>query len=664
MNAPSIHSSGRKETCSIDMEFARELERSARDIALRVVALPLARSGLSIDYLFDYAASNGIRNLFVLDQKVIGIEDRGELRAYGYVLHGLHGTVTVIDHHVSEPRLRAVSTGNLALEYLRCHTDGPPQDAVIAITHGDCDSVISAGLMLRVLPPLEAFGEAALAADHSFEANQIADLLQAIEGFPQAGGVMARTDQERSDPLAPSIEQSVRNLGLLLQGKPLELHVARALQGRVTTRETWRMRISRGEVVSFPHGTALIVLQGKPAQDPYPEFLKPLLPDASAILVFHQVPEGDDFQQVRALAGEAFPTGVSFSDSSLISEVMVPGFGGRHDAGSNRRGGISFKGDPRYVAQTVDDRIGAARARLSGSIHLKSAGNFVIPALGFGCSGLGARKDGSHSKRDPSNDDGKDIERVTMALKHGFRHFDMAEVYAEGHCERIVGEALRASTVSRGDLILATKVLPQNLKCTDLIAAVEGSLSRVGVEYLDVVYLHSPNPEIDVRDTADALRILVDAGKIRAVGASNHSVASLETIRCALGKKTPYDVRIVQAHYSLRFREPETSGLLEYCQREGLILCAWRPLERGSLQGEIGAAAVDACVAYDLEPAVLSLSWLLSQPSVVAVTSASSEAHLRAGVRAATVSLLPEELELLRTSFPGQLARDVRYPLR
>jgi hypothetical protein len=343
----------------IDLSYAKTLELRARDLALSLTPLPLLGAGLSVEYLARYSEQHSIKNLIILDQKVAGIETLGTLHPFGYQLSLPNVEITVIDHHVDQPSLECLSTGNLVLEYFRIHPDGPPPGAAIAITHGDCDSVISAAMMLRALPCNPAFGEAARAADHTFEANVIADLLQSIESFPPYGGLVPQTSTGFDGPLSPSIELSFRNLGLLLKGGNLDPSVETALNGRTAARTTWSERITRGEVTKLSHGTCVAIIHGKIRQDPYPEFLRSLLPEASLFLVFHEVPEDDDFMQVRAVAGQAFPPTASLGDESIISQDLIPGFGGRKDAGSNRRGGISFSGDPLRVAKIIDQRIGS-----------------------------------------------------------------------------------------------------------------------------------------------------------------------------------------------------------------------------------------------------------------------------------------------------------------
>jgi len=351
--AKSFHNS------NVDISYATRLELCARDLALSLTRLPLLGEGLSVDYLARYSEENSIKNLIVLDQKVAGIETLGTLHPFGYQLSLPNVEITVIDHHVDEPSLECLSTGNLVLQYFRIHPEGPPPGAAIAITHGDCDSVISAAMMLQALPCDPAFGEAARAADHTFQANVIADMLQSIESFPPYGGLVPQTSAGFDGPLSPSIELSFRNLGLLLKGGSLDPSVETALNGRRAARTTWSERIAKGEVTRLQHGTCVAIIPGKIHQDPYPEFLRSLLPQASLFLVFHQVPEDDDFMQVRAVAGQAFPPTASLGDGSVISHDLIPGFGGRKGAGSNRRGGISFSGDPLSVARLIDQRIGS-----------------------------------------------------------------------------------------------------------------------------------------------------------------------------------------------------------------------------------------------------------------------------------------------------------------
>jgi len=315
----------------------------------------MQREGYSVDQVLAFAAGEGISHLILLDQKVAGIEEVGVRTPYGYECSKGGLKLTVIDHHVSDPDLSKVSTGNLCLEYYRVYPEGPPQGSRIGITHGDCDSVISAALMLGVVPPDTAFGEAVMAADHTFGRNQIADLLQSIEVIPPGGKVVHAFNDGLSEV---SLEQSIRNLGLLLQGKALDPSVDEALAARQACRDAWSARLNAGQIRQLSNGTCVAILDGPQSHDPVPEFLVGMLPEATLFLVFHEVPNDRTFNQVRAVAGEAAPEVLDIGDRKLISEDLVARFGGRKDAGSNRRGGLSFTGDPTAVAEEIDRRLG------------------------------------------------------------------------------------------------------------------------------------------------------------------------------------------------------------------------------------------------------------------------------------------------------------------
>ncbi len=346
------------ESVAQSQDFASELVANPRRFVDRITRLALPEKRYVVADLLAYAEKADIQHLILLDQRVADIETLGTRRPYGYEYESGGIKITVIDHHVEDAELAELSTGNLARRYLAEYPEGPPANARIALTHGDCDSVLSACMMIGALPPDEKFGEAVLAADHTFIECPVADLLQAIEVLPEKGQLMTAYISSDAAEFSPSLELSLRNLGLLLQGEDLDPEVQAAVDARYDARHAWPDRIRFGQVHELENSTYTCVLQGKQAYDPCPEFLKPLLPDARVILVFHRRPDKPDFIQVRALTGQAATDAVTLANETIISQELVPGFGGRKDAGSNRRGEISFEGDPWVVAREIDLRVG------------------------------------------------------------------------------------------------------------------------------------------------------------------------------------------------------------------------------------------------------------------------------------------------------------------
>jgi hypothetical protein len=221
----------------------------------------------------------------------------------------------------------------------------PDENTPVFITHKDCDSVLSVLMLVGALPPDDMYGEAVLSADHTACENDIADLLQAIEDTPRSG------ERVSDDSLAHSIS----SLGQLLAGEPLDGEAQELWNSRKEARNSWENRAE--DFVIFENGTHLYVFDGTVTADPCPEFIVANRPDAKLILVFHNDPGDPYFFQVRAVRGLAANDLVRVDDKTLIPP-QIEGFGGRKQAGSNRRSGISFKGDPQTAAKLIDDRLG------------------------------------------------------------------------------------------------------------------------------------------------------------------------------------------------------------------------------------------------------------------------------------------------------------------
>ncbi len=357
-----------------DQSYAQNLAINAREIVESLTLIPMIQSGPTVDYLLNELDKQGKDHLIILDQKVQGIEQIAVRTNYGYEYQSGNKKITVIDHHVNDPEFSRLSTGNLAIEYFKAFPDGPPKEALITITHGDCDSVISALIMKKQVPAEPAFGVAVMSADHNFEKNKIADLLQALESTPGLNETVRSfipTAEEliAEDPLRayrldlpekpfiPSLELSVRNLGLLLANNELDPDAQMKVQQRTDARLKWIERIENQQVVALENGTNYCIIPDKITSDPYPEFLQALLPNAKIILVFHNPPEDFNFMQVRAILGNAAPSQIALNDGLLIPQDLIPGFGGRRDAGSNRRNMISLVADPKLVAEQVDSNL-------------------------------------------------------------------------------------------------------------------------------------------------------------------------------------------------------------------------------------------------------------------------------------------------------------------
>lgn len=251
------------------------------------------------------------------------------------------GNVINIDHHAPVPAMRRhVSSANLAIEFVQ--RNGLADSATtVALNHGDCDSVLSGAIILGRIEPCSAVGEAAIAADHTGEVNDIADMLQGLDE-PGANHLNEKARIERFD-------FAVRNVNHLLAGEPLEKDAHRALM------DYRRRRMLASELVGggaftqkdgFAFGIAPSRIDGA--------FLPALLPEAVVILYATRSDMDSGSWKMKARVGNAAPAGFNLFDLNL-PEFDV-GWGGRWNAGSNSRAGGSTV-EPRVYADEVRTRL-------------------------------------------------------------------------------------------------------------------------------------------------------------------------------------------------------------------------------------------------------------------------------------------------------------------
>ena len=218
-----------------------------------------------------------------------------------------------IDHHAPGARFEAqVSSANLALARV-AHGGVVAPGVPVRITHTDCDSILSAGIVSGLLPAHDEFGEAAIAADHTGVAHPIADLLQAVED-------------------TRSLSDSFSALEAHLAGHTLPAFADRALNERLTRREHAADAVRAGHF-ELIDGFACFDFDGSMEG----EFFAPLLPQARVIVLSTPYPDRPDQRLVRVRLGQAARAEESLH--ALRLNEVDSAYGGRWNAGSNRRGG-------------------------------------------------------------------------------------------------------------------------------------------------------------------------------------------------------------------------------------------------------------------------------------------------------------------------------------
>jgi len=287
----------------------------------------------------------------------------------------------------------------------------------------------------------------------------------------------------------------------------------------------------------------------------------------------------------------------------------------------------------------------------------------VAGAIGLGCMGM------SEFYEPVAEADA--IAAIHRALEVGMTLVDTSDMYGRGENERLVGRALRDR---RDTALLATKAgivrsaddpayRGVNGRPDYIRAACDASLERLGVDHVDVYYLHRADPNVPVEESIGALAELVAAGKVRYLGVSELNPQTLRRAAAAA------PLAALQSEYSLFTRDVETNGVLATARELGIALVAYAPLGRGILTGTIRSTAalaetdlrrrvprydagnfernlalVDAfaAIARDLgcTPAQLALAWLLTQgDDVVALPGCERVAQVEENAAAAAVRL-------------------------
>jgi 2,5-diketo-D-gluconate reductase B len=248
-----------------------------------------------------------------------------------------------------------------------------------------------------------------------------------------------------------------------------------------------------------------------------------------------------------------------------------------------------------------------------------SAHGAAMPVIGFGTSTLG--------------DCG---EIVATALRAGYRHIDTARKYGT---ERGVGEGIRASGVPREAIFVTTKVSHEYLRADDFARSVEGSLTDLGLDHVDLLLVHWPNPQIPLRETMVALAKAKRQGFTRHIGVANFPIALLdEAIRLC---PEPLITDQVEYHPYL-----DQSKVLAACRRHGLILTAHCPLGRGRLLDDAVLGEIARRKGKTI--AQVALRWSIQHHGVVPLPRSSSPQRVAENLHIFDFALTDEEMARIR----------------
>ncbi|HUD31013.1 MAG TPA: aldo/keto reductase [Novosphingobium sp.] len=224
---------------------------------------------------------------------------------------------------------------------------------------------------------------------------------------------------------------------------------------------------------------------------------------------------------------------------------------------------------------------------------------------------------------------------VEDAIAAGYRHIDTAQVYEN---EADVGAAIAATGVARAELFLTTKVATTRFGEGDLQRSVEESLVRLGLDHVDLLLLHWPQPHPPLEETMAAINAVHAAGLTRAIGVSNFPVVELR--RAAGLSAAPIVTNQIEYHPYLA-QQAQMAEL----ERLGITLTAWSPLARGRIVDDAVIAAIAR--RHGRTPSQVVLRWLVQQPGVIAIPQTSNLGRMAENLRIFDFALGEDEMQAI-----------------
>jgi len=276
---------------------------------------------------------------------------------------------------------------------------------------------------------------------------------------------------------------------------------------------------------------------------------------------------------------------------------------------------------------------------------------------------------------------------LRRALDRGINFFDTADMYSLGISEEVVGRALK-EMAGRDQVVIATKVFfplregqnERGLSRKHIMSAIDASLKRLGVDYVDLYQIHRFDPDTPIEETLEALHDLVKAGKARYVGASSMYAWQFAKMLYVADLHGWTRFVSMQNHYNLIYREEERE-MLPLCRDQGIAVIPWSPLARGFLAGnrrkgdhgdttraktddfahqlyytdrdfEVADRTKKLADRHSVKPTQIALAWILSKPGVTApIVGASQLSHLDDAIDALKVKLSAEDIAFVEEPY-------------
>lgn len=258
---------------------------------------------------------------------------------------------------------------------------------------------------------------------------------------------------------------------------------------------------------------------------------------------------------------------------------------------------------------------------------------------------------------------------MECALENGINFFDHADCYGDGVCEQLFGEYLKRHGGARERIYIQTKCAlhdgQYDFSKEHIIRSVEGSLSRLGVDYVDLLLLHRPDTLMEPEEVAGAFDVLATSGKVRHFGVSNHNSLQIELLKTAVRQPlivnqlqfSVTEAGMVTSGMNVNMKNAESQmhdgGLLEYSRIKNITIQAWSPFQYGFFDGtfvdnerfpELNAKLAEIGEKYGLSKTGVAAAWILRHPAnMQLIAGTMNPDHLTDICKAADVTLTRSE---------------------
>ncbi len=289
--------------------------------------------------------------------------------------------------------------------------------------------------------------------------------------------------------------------------------------------------------------------------------------------------------------------------------------------------------------------------------HIQAAGGLDVPVIVLGCMRISDMKVSEVAAL------------VDAAVESGVTFFDHADIYGGGKSEEVFGQAVKKTPELREKIIVQSKCGIRkgmfDFSREHILASVDGSLKRLGMDYLDVLLLHRPDTLMEPDEVAAAFDTLHAAGKVKHFGVSNQNPWQMELLKTSVKQPLLFNqlqmsvmfTGMVDAGFNVNMKNPPSvdhdGGILPYCQLQGVTVQAWSPYQYGFFEGpfvgnkkfpKLNKALEEVGEAHGISASAVASAWLLRHPVKMQVVLGTTKAErVRDIAKAADITLTREE---------------------